>query len=740
MLNVITVLIFLISNQLLAQSEIITQSFEPHPFIEILEWNSHKGDLTIEEVMADNPSIWKSEKLNIPFGEKNEVKWFKQNVIIPKDLAGLDVILHIHVDPTAVVYIDGKELFTSIGYSGRGVLALSAKVGKEYSIQVKSQCGGRSSRFLSARLVGMPIGYGRFLSSFTIEPPKDGIFITDWKFKMNVDNKAAQIDYNDSDWEIRKSGNGWRGDMQYGWYRKGITMPKEIDGFKVEGKSVRLLANTNDKGEIWINGTLYQKFRAGDGNVILSNSASVNSTYLIAIKAINEWGSGDVRYAKLITDEAYQIRKAYDEMSIRLNRLDNYCEKHPSPDMSIINKVSDVVEENKNSDLAGTISFVNNAIKSVEAELANNPAFFIPPYLQNLQDDGITIMWETYYPTYGKVLYGVNGKLDMTAKEDQILSTMHEVTLVGLKPNETYNYKVECFNIGSIEQTFKTKSDEKEPFKFVVLGDTRSRHDIHSKIVNRIIEQNPLFIINTGDMVSDGRVLSDWETFFKINRTLMSNTPYYTVLGNHESDSPYYYNYFNLPNNERYYSFNVGDALFVILDSEGKNIIDFNYLSDENNDDYWEKNFEEYLTIKKQYFEDQKKWLEDVLEQNKETGFVFVFQHKPLYTVMKGRAAEAEESRKFWGDIFERYNVQVFFNGHDHHYHHAFKNGVHYITTAGGGAGLYKMDAVQPETIKYSLIEHYVLVNINKDNAVIDAIDINGNEIEKIIVKRRNIK
>ncbi len=208
-------------------------------------------------------------------------------------------------------------------------------------------------------------------------------------------------------------------------------------------------------------------------------------------------------------------------------------------------------------------------------------------------------------------------------------------------------------------------------------------------------------------MVSNGRKRNEWETFFKINRELMSSTPYYTVLGNHESDSPYYYEYFDLPNNERYYSFKVGDALFVILDSEGKNISDFNYISDEKSDEYWQKNFEEYLTVKKQYFNEQKKWLENELEITKEAGFIFVFQHKPLYSVMKSRVVEVERNRKFWGDIFERNNVQVFMNGHDHHYHHAKKTGVHYITTAAGGAGLYQMDGPLPETIKLSKIEAF---------------------------------
>lgn len=49
------------------------------------------------------------------------------------------------------------------------------------------------------------------------------------------------------------------------------------------------------------------------------------------------------------------------------------------------------------------------------------------------------------------------------------------------------------------------------------------------------------------------------------------------------------------------------------------------------------------------------------MELNKEAGFVFIFQHKPFFSTMKNRKAEAEQTRKFWGDILERHKLQVFF-------------------------------------------------------------------------------
>jgi hypothetical protein len=77
-------------------------------------------------------------------------------------------------------------------------------------------------------------------------------------------------------------------------------------------------------------------------------------------------------------------------------------------------------------------------------------------------------------------------------------------------------------------------------------------------------------------------------------------------------------------------------------------------------------------------------------------------------------------------------------NGHDHYYHHARHGGVDYIVTAGGGAPLYKIDAIQPETIKAISIEHFMRIDINEKEAVMKAIGLDGNIIEEIKVPRRN--
>lgn len=111
--------------------------------------------------------------------------------------------------------------------------------------------------------------------------------------------------------------------------------------------------------------------------------------------------------------------------------------------------------------------------------------------------------------------------------------------------------------------------------------------------------------------------------------------------------------------------------------------------------------------------------------------------HKPLYSIKKSRLEGTKIRREFWGDIFERHNVQIFMNGHDHHYHRAVHGGTQYITTAGGGAGLYETDAPQPETVKYNKTEHFVTVDVGLQEATLTVIDINGEVIDTVTVPKR---
>lgn len=376
----------------------------------------------------------------------------------------------------------------------------------------------------------------------------------------------------------------------------------------------------------------------------------------------------------------------------------------------------------KNSFIVFLILLLSQCVQK-EAVLQENQKEIIGPYVQRMSNEDVTICWSTLE---GETHIALSDSTIQTVKQYE----QHQSIIARLEPNTTYTYDILNDGTSKGKGKFTTFPEEIEPFRFAVLGDTRSRHDVHQKIVNRILNENPLFVVNTGDLVSDGNNMNDWEHFFRINDQLMRNTPYYTVLGNHEHDSDNYYNFFAMPGKEAYYFFSVGDVLFVMLDMEGPNYSAPEYMGEAARDAFW-------TNISIEYFKEEKKWLDNLLTLNADAGYIFVFFHPTFYSIKESRVEEAELRRAFWGDIFERHGVTAVLNGHDHYYHHAEHGGTHYIVTAGGGAPLYDTDAIQPETVTYKKIEHFMRIEVGSDNTKMTAIDINGEIIEEIVADRR---
>jgi acid phosphatase type 7 len=349
-------------------------------------------------------------------------------------------------------------------------------------------------------------------------------------------------------------------------------------------------------------------------------------------------------------------------------------------------------------------------------------AIAIGPYVQHVTDESAVVSWATIENE--TTLITPDGEKSIREYRH------HEVMLPNLKPDTEYRHNVGGKMNPAQEVVFRTMPEGIVPFRFVAFGDTRSRHDVHQRLVNMIIKEEPRMVFNTGDLVSDGDEISHWEDFFRVSGELMRHTPYYPMLGNHEHNSPHYFNFFSLPGNERYYTLTVGDVLFLVLDDQGMNYPKPAYLAEETEDYFWQNYLMDYRLK-------QKAWVEHMLKMHKDAGYVFVMFHEPLISVKRTRVEDAKVRRAFWGDLFERNGVQAVINGHDHHYHRAQVGNTQYITTGGGGASLYDPDTPAPETKKISKIEHYLRVDVGLEEAVITAVDINDGIIEAITLPRR---
>jgi len=331
------------------------------------------------------------------------------------------------------------------------------------------------------------------------------------------------------------------------------------------------------------------------------------------------------------------------------------------------------------------------------------------PYLQTATTDSITVCWVSDTEEAGAVEYGIGVFLDRKVPSET-RALRHEVKIAGLDADTEYVYRVVSGETKSEVSTLRTAVRMGQAFKFAVIGDVKSGDEEHAKQVQQMMEFRPAFVMVAGDLVNAGREQKYWDTFFSISGPLMQRVPYYPALGNHEGDSPLYFEYFALPGNERYYSFDWGNCHFIILDSDPP------YLQSE----------------------DQRKWLIDDLRKDRETDFTFVMFHHPLYsgTENLNRRLGAAEVRKYFGTILEEAQVDVVFTGHDHNYQHTFVNGVHYIITGGGGAGLYWVKSKWGFT-KQAAVYHWLRVSVNGKRLTITAIDIDGKLIERLEIRAR---
>ncbi len=188
------------------------------------------------------------------------------------------------------------------------------------------------------------------------------------------------------------------------------------------------------------------------------------------------------------------------------------------------------------------------------------------PYLQNVTSTSISIIWETGQTTDSVVNYG------LTAGYGSVISnttptTRHVIILDGLNTYTTYHYLVGSSTDNlSTDGTLKTAASANQAsFSFAVYGDCRSRIAEHQSVIDSIVTVSPDFYLNTGDLVEDGSNSSQWDSFFEIETELMKTTTLFPSLGNHEYGHANYFDLFYLPGNERWYSFDYGNAHFTCL-------------------------------------------------------------------------------------------------------------------------------------------------------------------------------
>jgi hypothetical protein len=346
------------------------------------------------------------------------------------------------------------------------------------------------------------------------------------------------------------------------------------------------------------------------------------------------------------------------------------------------------------------------------------------PYLQNVTQDSIVVMWETNAAAPSRVDYGLGGPDELVA-EDAARTTIHEMQLTGLAAGATYQYRVASGSAASTAATFTTAPPSDEPFRFAAYGDSRSTghnynlHTTHKAVADAIAASGSKIVLNTGDIVPAGGDTDYWwPQFFGPAAALARNSVIYPTLGNHDFGAGGAYDeyraYYALPSvNERWYAFDYGCARFICVDT--------------NEIASYEDGSEQHS------------WLEHELQNAARNAiWTFLSCHKPPYT-----SAEHQDNQGViyhLVPLFEQYRVHMVFSGHSHAYERYFRNGVCYIVTGGGGSSLYRLDPdIEVPLRQYGKsVHHYCAIDVTPTSVVLEARDTRGKVFDTVRLSKNS--
>jgi len=340
------------------------------------------------------------------------------------------------------------------------------------------------------------------------------------------------------------------------------------------------------------------------------------------------------------------------------------------------------------------------------------------PYLQNVTQTSVTVMWETREAMDTLLEYN-----SYTLVEDTRNVMIHSVRIEGLDVDTEYDYRV-CLDNDAWSDwyTFKTAPAAGASFRLVAYGDSRSAPAVHETIVQSIMGQEilPDLVVHTGDFVAgprrpkdlNGKVLyklsmlnplgddfGDWssEEFFDSAAPMVREIPVYPVWGNHEYYLDGYRQYFDFPGGERWYAFSYGCTRFIGLDTN-----------------------KDFSPGSRQY-----EWLIQELESEEfsSAAWQMVTTHHPPFSSTRSRPGD-EEIIEHLVPLFEEHGVDIIFAGHNHNYERSFKDGVTYVTTGGGGASKYLFVDDPLEQNPYSIVReseyHYNVLDITPEKILVN--------------------
>ncbi|MDQ7049849.1 MAG: Ig-like domain-containing protein [Enterobacterales bacterium] len=364
---------------------------------------------------------------------------------------------------------------------------------------------------------------------------------------------------------------------------------------------------------------------------------------------------------------------------------------------------------------------------------AGSSELFRYPFIQSNGGNHAKIIWATLQTGQAEIYLRQAGQTTVESRPASKVEFISDATsglafyqtqveLTGLLANTRYIYDV-VLNGVTLAQglEFKTMpNNTSDTVNAIVFGDTgtqyssprRVRDAISSQLNGQFVYPHDL-IIGVGDIAYNSGSFAEFDTNFfgQMSGKLDSNPakgilysrPYFSSLGNHDYNNSVqnlpqaYLSSFDYPvmdgmpieDRERYYSFDVGSAHIIILDSMKFTGVDTSQVS---------ARMAEMLT-----------WLNNDLQSTSQTWKLVFYHHSVFSNAAHGTWGDVRENRSMRQNllpVLQQNGVQLVMYGHDHMYQRSLPltvdaqaritrdangvidqtNGITYVLTGHGGA------------------------------------------------------
>jgi predicted phosphodiesterase len=209
-------------------------------------------------------------------------------------------------------------------------------------------------------------------------------------------------------------------------------------------------------------------------------------------------------------------------------------------------------------------------------------------------------------------------------------------------------------------------------FKLALIADAQEYPEYVGKLSQQMKDEQVTALLSAGDMVQEGRIFQDWLDYFNVTNILGGSVLTLPAIGNHEyrsdSSNRLWSHFFQKPSTFAYYSFYIGDAHIIVLNS----------------------GFEDEPIV----MLPQLPWLEAQLLMPAKWKIV-MFHHavysKGTFNSPLSPLKEFEHLQNLYVPMFELHGVDLVLTGHTHIYERSLKNGIQYVVAgpAGGKMGFY---------------------------------------------------